>query len=140
MPASNDIVHKLIFAEASKFWKKFQRNSLWFKILNYIFRSPRPNALYIQEYSDADWDKCECKGNIIETWILDVQGFRNAEAPALDPESHKHFERLAFCSDSKNETALMIYYYSPFGGFGLIFQAESHNGKDRIVPKKNWIF
>ena len=133
-----DAIHELILAEASKLWRKSQRNSFWSYFLGRIFRTSRPNALYIQEYSDADWTSGACKGDLLGTWVLDDRGFRSAEAPLLDPASHKQFERLIF--HSVPESAAMTHYYSPYGGFGHIMRIETRSGRQVLIPSKTWIF
>ena len=136
----DDDIHKLVLAEASELWRKSQRNSLWFRILNRSFGSPRPDALYIQEFAGADWTSGACTGELAGTWVLDQQGFRASSPPPLDPVSHQHFERLTFHSSPDLARAALTHYYSPYGGFGHIMQLDTRRGRPRLTPTKSWIF
>ena len=134
----DDVVHRFMFTEASELWRKSQRRSLWFRFLNRLFRVRIPDALYVQEYSDADWTTGGVRGSLVGTWVLDGEGFRTAEAPATDEVSHSRFERLIFCSS--DDAAAMVHYYSPFGGFGHVMHVQTQDGRQTLRTTKSWIF
>jgi hypothetical protein len=134
----NDFVHRYMYNEASKLWRTSQRRWWWFRFLNWLFRSRNPDVLYVQKYSDADWETGEIQGSCVGTWVLDRQGFRAADEPAVDPVSHRRFERLVFCV--RGDLVAMTHYYSPFGGFGYVMRVDTRDGKQTMTFTKNWIF
>lgn len=138
MTWQNDVVHRFMFIEASGLWRKSQRRSLWFRFLNRLFRVRIPDALYVQEYSDADWTTGEVRGGLVGTWILDASGFRTADAPATDEVAHSRFERVIFCAGG--DVAAMVHYYSPFGGCGHVMRVQTQDGKQTLKTTKSWIF
>ncbi len=136
----DDDIHKLVLAEASNLWRKSQRSSLWFRILNRSFGARRPDALYIQEFSAADWTSGACAGEILGTWVFDHQGFHDSSPPLLDPVSHERFERFTFHSSPELGRAALTQFYSPYGGFGHIMQLGTRRGGPRLIPTKSWMF
>ena len=118
-----DDLHKQVLSEASELWRKSLRS-----------------ALYIQEFSSADWTSGACVGELIGTWVLDAHGFHDSLPPSLDPVSHEGFERLTFHSSPDLGRAALTHYYSAHGGFGHIMQLETRKGRQRLIPTKSWIF
>ena len=131
----DDVVHQFMLTETSELWRKSQRRSLWFRFLNRFFRVRIPDALYVQEYSDADWETGEIRGTLIGTWIFDKEGFRAADAPSMDEASHSRFERLIF--GAGDDSAAMMHYYSPFGGFGHVMRVQTRDGKQTLRTTKS---
>jgi hypothetical protein len=136
----DDALHGLLFVEASKLWRKSQRKSPWFRLLNWLFQQSVPGTLYIQEYSDADWETGACKGDVVRTWAFDDSGLRDAASPALDAASHTRFERLIYYAPPQGDKVTMTHFYSPFGGFGHILKVAARKGKPRLEVVKSWIF
>ena len=97
-------------------------------------------GVWICQYSNADWEKVRCVGEIVQVWRYDAKGLIPVDsAPDLDKRNAIASETpvISFCLDESTKRMVYQEWYGLRAGFGSILKLNQREAW--VMEKHGWI-
>lgn len=127
-------------ARAKREWDDTHSRGLWAWLFRRLGAMKSVQGVWVQQYRDGDWETVHCRGEAVQTWRYDADGFTHVDdIPELDKMSAiaSTTPVISFCVHEAADRMIYEEWRGVRAGHGAIL-ARQKNG-EWAAERRAWI-